>query len=70
MEPADLFVEAIKKGDLPQVEQLLDEHPDLLLDYGAQINARKTDGQTPLTLAAQYGHTEVAQLLKARGAEM
>ena len=61
MEPADLFVEAIKKGDLPQVEQLLDEHPDLL-QY-------KLQGElSPALMAMYYNQLDVARLLVQRGA--
>ena len=40
----------------------------LLLDAGANVNAKLTDGSTPLALAAWKGHAEVVKLLLARGA--
>lgn len=40
----------------------------LLLDSGANVNAKLTDGSTPLALAAWKGHTEVVRLVLARGA--
>ena len=40
----------------------------LLLDRGAAVDARNSEGITPLYIAAQYGRTEVAALLLWRGA--
>jgi len=40
----------------------------LLLDRGANIDARSDDGATALKLADGNGKTEVAALLRARGA--
>lgn len=40
----------------------------LLLDAGANVNAKLTDGSTPLALAAWKGHAEVVKLVLARGA--
>ena len=41
----------------------------ILLDHGADINAKTNGGQTALNLAEEYGHPAVAELLKSRGAE-
>ncbi len=41
----------------------------LLLDAGANINARTKDGQTALSLAAYGGHLEVVRLLLRKGAD-
>jgi ankyrin repeat protein len=41
----------------------------LLLDRGANINAKSADGTTALKLADGNGKTEVAALLHARGAQ-
>ena len=40
----------------------------LLLDHGAQINAKSDDGTTALKLATNNGKTDVAALLRERGA--
>jgi len=39
-----------------------------LLDGGAQIDARRSDGRTAYSMAVQRGDTEAAAVLKARGA--
>jgi len=41
----------------------------LLLDRGADINAKNKNGWTPLHLAARDGHVYVARLLLERGAD-
>jgi ankyrin repeat protein len=41
----------------------------LLLDKGADVNARDRDGRTALAFASQERHSIVAELLKARGAK-
>jgi ankyrin repeat protein len=42
----------------------------LLLDHGAEINARDQESSaTPLSYAASLGRTEVVELLLARGAD-
>jgi ankyrin repeat protein len=40
----------------------------MLLDGGADVDARRKDGRTPYAMAVQGGQTELATLLKARGA--
>ena len=43
----------------------------LLLDNGANINAKTTKSQrTPLLIAAYWGHEEIARILLARGADI
>ncbi len=41
-----------------------------LLERGADINARDSNGTTPLLLAIQWGHPEIAKFLIARGADV
>jgi ankyrin repeat protein len=41
---------------------------ELLLDEGAEIEARAPDGSTPLMMAAIRGSEQVVDLLLARGA--
>jgi hypothetical protein len=43
---------------------------DMLLRYGADINARGSHGMTPLHYAARQGSTEVAEFLIKRGADL
>jgi len=42
----------------------------VLLDRGANVNARANDGMTPLHQAASRGNTATAALLIDRGAEI
>jgi len=42
----------------------------MLLDRGANVNARANDGMTPLHQAAARGNTATAALLIDRGAEI
>lgn len=45
------------------------EVAQLLIDGGADKEAKTPDGRTPLHIAAQNGHSQVAQLLIDRGAD-
>jgi hypothetical protein len=42
----------------------------LLLQSGAEVNARSNDGRTPLNLAAFYGHVDILHLLVENGADL
>ena len=58
----DQMWEAVRKGDLALVKELLDK--------GADVNAKFRYGTTALFKAAERGHTEVVKLLIARGADV
>ena len=64
--PAELpslsLLEAVRRGDLQRVKDFLAN--------GADVNAKLGDFTTPLHLAAQGGHKEIAELLIAKGANM
>lgn len=49
---------AAEQGHLPIVE--------LLLNLGADASVQTADGRTPLDLAQANGHTQIAELLKAK----
>jgi ankyrin repeat protein len=59
---ADDLFNAAKNGDAAAVQALLDK--------GADVNAKKTNGATALMAASQLGHTEVLELLLAKGADI
>jgi ankyrin repeat protein len=42
----------------------------LLLESGADINARNNDGETPLMVASLLGHVDIVKLLLAKGADV
>ena len=54
--------EAIKRGDLQRVRDLLDR--------GTDVDARDRHGQTGLMLAAHAGHHAVVEVLIAHGANL
>jgi ankyrin repeat protein len=53
------LLEAVKKGNIDQVKQLISE--------GADVNVKDEYGETPLHHAALKGHKDVAELLIAKG---
>jgi len=59
----EIFIDAIKDGNLAQVELLLAQHPDLL-------QHELPGGLSPALLAMYYNEPEVAQLLVQRGAPL
>ena len=54
--------DAVKSGDLTEVERLLNE--------GADVGARDQFGNTPLHVACYHGHTDIVRLLLERGADV
>jgi ankyrin repeat protein len=42
---------------------------EMLLDHGANVNAKDWYGKTPLTLAKENSHTEIVELLRKHGAK-
>ena len=62
-EPSKLIIKAAKHGDVAGLKALLATDPSL-------INARDTDGSTPLHCATWKGHTEAAELLVNAGADV
>jgi ankyrin repeat protein len=61
MENIDKLFKAAQDGDLDKVNDLLKE--------GANPNATKFDGATPLFIASQNGHIEVVKVLLENGAD-
>ncbi len=59
---------ALSNGTFNTWRQGNAETARLLLDASANVNAKLTDGSTPLALAAWKGHAEVVKLVLARGA--
>ena len=59
---ANLFLKAIKNGDIERIEKLISQ--------GADVNAKDNRGMTPLHQAAQYGQRQVAEVLIAKGANV
>ena len=56
------FIKACEKGNLEEVERLLNE--------GTVINAKERGGVSALMLASFKGHAEVAKVLLAKGADI
>jgi len=46
------------------------EFVELLIENGADVNAKKVDGDTPLHAAAMNGHKAIAELLIENGADV
>ena len=56
------LADAIKRGDLKQTKKLIAD--------GAQLNARRNDGSTPLSTASFNGRLEIAKYLIQKGARI
>ena len=48
----------------------IEEIVQLLLEKGADVNAKDNDGRTALMFAAEKGHTEIVQILLKKGADV
>ena len=59
---ANLFLKAIKKGDIERIKKLISQ--------GADVNAKDNRGMTPLHKAAYYGRRQMAKVLIAKGANV
>lgn len=59
---ANLFLKAIKIGDIERIKKLISQ--------GADVNAKDKRGMTPLHNAAYYGQRQVAEVLIAKGANV
>jgi ankyrin repeat protein len=59
---ANLFLMAIKNGDVERIKKLISQ--------GADVNAKDNRGMTPLHQAAYYGRRQVAKVLIAKGANV
>ena len=57
------FLEAVKAGDIPLVEEMIDRDP-------ARVNAKDGSGVSAILLAIYYGRPEIAELLIVRGAQL
>lgn len=62
-DPSKLIIKAAKHGDIPSIKTLLESDPKL-------IDARDTDGSTPLHCATWKGQIEAAEFLVKSGADV
>lgn len=54
----------------PLLSAAADGDPEIvrmLIDAGADVAAHTTDGKTPISLALEHGHPQIAELLRKRG---
>jgi ankyrin repeat protein len=59
---ADDLIKAAENGDLPHLEELLAK--------GVNVDARNSNGWTPLIIASEMGHIDVVQALLAKGSDI
>ena len=62
------------EGTLPPVGDVIEFYQnhapvELLLDHGARVDGKMSDGSTPLVEAVSGGHTNVVRLLLEKGAD-
>lgn len=57
------LLSAVAREDIPKIAKLL-------IDSGADLEAKGIHGLTPLILAARYGRTEIAKMLIDAGADV
>jgi ankyrin repeat protein len=56
-------------AETQQLDEFYEKEANLLLDKGADINAKDKYGETALLMAVKYDHVGMIHLLKKRGAE-
>jgi ankyrin repeat protein len=57
------FFNAIKEGESARVEQMISRNPSL-------VNAKNSQGMSPVTVATYYGKSKIAEVLVSRGAKL
>ena len=70
---ADVNVASVNDGATPLMFSIFHQLPDipqLMMERGADANARNATGQTALMFASQYGQVETARLLLESGADI
>ncbi|SDZ43165.1 ankyrin repeat domain-containing protein [Bacillus sp. 166amftsu] len=63
MNQIEKITNAAMNGDMPTIQEILNENPDL-------VNTFSQDGWTPLHLASYFGKEEAARLLLSLGADI
>ena len=57
------FFNAIKEGESARVEQMVNRNPSL-------VNAKDSQGMSPVTVATYYGRSKIAEVLVSQGATL
>ena len=65
---ADVYARRTERRDTPLHSAATEAVARLLVEHGADVEARDWSGRTPLHWAAQFGHAEVARFLIGVGA--